>query len=116
MHSVLIGGKDQQMLLEMAQDMRMTEGSVVFVPYDTLLYSLPYQHLAHYNLRNNTKLQRAYDAVLTITVESSDQNSFYKSYIQAQTNEELPENIKPHQVQCKAEGVTRFGYNQAFTQ
>ncbi|XP_062849360.1 retinal guanylyl cyclase 2 [Trichomycterus rosablanca] len=98
MHSVLIGGKDQQMLLEMAQDMRMTEGSVVFVPYDTLLYSLPYQHLAHYNLRNNSKLQRAYDAVLTISMESPEQHSFYKAYIEAQRSGELPENIKPHQV------------------
>ncbi|KAK3546171.1 hypothetical protein QTP70_025149 [Hemibagrus guttatus] len=98
MHSVLIGGKDQQMLLEMAHDMRMTEGSMVFVPYDTLLYSLPYQNLSQYILPNNSKLLHAYDAVLTITVKSPERHSFYQAYTEAQTNGELPKNIKPHQV------------------
>ncbi|XP_026792730.3 retinal guanylyl cyclase 2 isoform X2 [Pangasianodon hypophthalmus] len=98
MHSVLIGGKDQQMLLEMAYDMRMTDGSMVFVPYDTLLYSLPYQNLSQYFLPNNGKLQHAYDAVLTITVESPERHSFYQAYIEAQMGGEVPKNIKPHQV------------------
>ncbi|KAI5104397.1 retinal guanylyl cyclase 2 isoform X1, partial [Silurus meridionalis] len=98
MHSVLIGGKDQQILLEMAHDMQMTDGSMVFVPYDTLLYSLPYQNLSQYILPNNSKLQHAYDAVLTITVESPERHSFYQAYIEAQTGGELPKNIKPHQV------------------
>lgn len=98
MHSVIIGGKDQQRLLEMAHDMHMTDGSMVFVPYDTLLYSLPYQNLSQYILSNNSKLQQAYDAVLTITVESSEQHSFYQAYTEAQMNGELPKNIKPHQV------------------
>ncbi|XP_060780759.1 retinal guanylyl cyclase 2 isoform X3 [Neoarius graeffei] len=98
MHSVLIGGKDQQMLLEMAHDMRMTDGSIIFVPYDTLLYSLPYQNLSQYILPNNSKLQHAYDAVLTITVESPEQHSFYQAYMEAQMGGELPKNIKPHQV------------------
>lgn len=101
MHSVLIGGKDQQLLLEMAHDMRMTEGSMVFVPYDTLLYSLPYQDLSQYILPNNSKLLHAYDAVLTITVESSEQHSFYQAYIEAQAIGEFPKNIKPHQVRGK---------------
>ncbi|XP_017326963.1 retinal guanylyl cyclase 2 isoform X1 [Ictalurus punctatus] len=98
MHSILIGGKDQQMLLEMAHDMRMTDGSMVFVPYDTLLYSLPYQNLSQYILPNNSKLQHAYDAVLTITVESPERQSFYQAYTEAQTGGEIPKNIKPHQV------------------
>lgn len=98
MHSVLIGGKDQQIFLEMAHDMRMTDGSMVFVPYDTLLYSLPYQNISQYILPNNSKLQHAYDAVLTITVDSPGQHSFYQAYTEAQTGGVLPKSIKPHQV------------------
>ncbi|KAM9500438.1 retinal guanylyl cyclase 2 [Clarias gariepinus] len=98
MHSVLIGGKDQQMLLEMAHDMQMTDGSMVFVPYDTFLYSLPYQNLSQLILPNNSKLQRAYDAVLTITVDSPEQHSFYQAFAKAQMSGELPKNIKPNQV------------------
>lgn len=107
MHSVLIGGTDQQMFLEMAHDMQMTDGSMVFVPYDTLLYSLPYQNLSQYILPNNSMLQHAYDAVLTITVESPEQNSFYQAYTEAQMNKELPKNIKPHQVRGQIEWVKK---------
>lgn len=108
MHSILIGGKDQQMLLEMAHDMRMTDGSMVFVPYDTLLYSLPYQNLSQYILPNNSKLQHAYDAVLTITVESPERQSFYQAYTEAQTGGEIPKNIKPHQVSGQWEWVEQI--------
>lgn len=99
MHSVLIGGKVQKLLLEMAHDMRMTYGSLVFVPYDTLLYSLPYHHLHQpVLLSNNSKLLKAYDAVLTITVESPGQSSFYHAFTEAQERGELPNNLQPHQI------------------
>lgn len=107
MHSVLIGGKDQQMLLEMAHDMQMTDGSMVFVPYDTFLYSLPYQNLSQLILPNNSKLQRAYDAVLTITVDSPEQHSFYQAFAKAQMSGELPKNIKPNQVRGQREWVEK---------
>ncbi|KAJ8416772.1 hypothetical protein AAFF_G00326500 [Aldrovandia affinis] len=97
MHSVLIGGGTQKLLLETAHDMQMTEGSLVFVPYDTLQYSLPYRDVRHPALRNNSKLIRAYDAVLTITVESEEM-SFYQAYQEAMDRGELPRNIKPQQV------------------
>lgn len=98
MHSVLIGGTAQKMLLETAYDMRMTEGSLVFVPYDTLIYSLPYHHVAQPALRHNSKLLRAYDAMLTITIESPKEESFYHTFEKAQEQGELPRHIKPQQV------------------
>uniref|UniRef100_A0A8C1CBD5 Guanylate cyclase n=1 Tax=Cyprinus carpio carpio TaxID=630221 RepID=A0A8C1CBD5_CYPCA len=80
MHSVLIGGGTQKLLLETAYDMRMTDGSLVFLPYDTLFYSLPYHHITQPVLRHNSKLLRAYDAVLTITIESPQEQSFYQAF------------------------------------
>ncbi|XP_064205382.1 retinal guanylyl cyclase 2 isoform X2 [Anguilla rostrata] len=97
MHSVLIGGETQRRFLETAYDMRLTDGSVVFVPYDTLLYSLPYRDVHYPALRNNSKLRRAYDAVLTVTLESPGP-SFYQAYQDAVEHGELPKNLKPHQV------------------
>uniref|UniRef100_A0A3B3RT21 Guanylate cyclase n=1 Tax=Paramormyrops kingsleyae TaxID=1676925 RepID=A0A3B3RT21_9TELE len=70
MHSVLIGGELQASFLLKAQEMGLTRGRYVFVPYDTLLYSLPYSNTSYAPLQNNTKLREAYDAVLTVTVAS----------------------------------------------
>ncbi|XP_061105345.1 retinal guanylyl cyclase 2-like [Conger conger] len=97
MHSVLIGGETQKRFLETAYDMRVTDGSVVFVPYDTLLYSLPYRDVHYPALQNNSKLRRAYDAVLTLTLESPGP-SFYQAYQEAVMHSELPNTLKPHQV------------------
>ncbi|XP_048858484.1 LOW QUALITY PROTEIN: retinal guanylyl cyclase 2-like [Brienomyrus brachyistius] len=97
MHSALIGGKTQKLLLEMALDMRLTEGSLVFVPYDTLLYSLPYQNVSYPALHTNGKLRRAYDAVLTITMDSHEK-SFFQAYREAMERGEVPRNIEPEQV------------------
>lgn len=98
MHSVLIGGTAQKLLLETAYDMRMTEGSLVFAPYDTLFYSLPYHNVVQPALRHNSKLLRAYDAMLTITIESPKEESFYHAFEKAQEQGELPRHIKPQQV------------------
>lgn len=99
MHSVLIGGGAQKMLLETAHDMRMTDGSLVFISYDTLFYRLPYHHITQPSLRYNSKLLRAYDAVLTITIESPKEQSFYQVFEKAQEQGELPRHLKPQQVQ-----------------
>uniref|UniRef100_A0A671VJI6 Guanylate cyclase n=1 Tax=Sparus aurata TaxID=8175 RepID=A0A671VJI6_SPAAU len=77
MHSALIGGEAQKLLLETAYDMQMIDGSLVFIPYDTLLYSLPYRNVSYPALKSNSKLLRAYDAVLTVTIDSP-QVSFYE--------------------------------------
>ncbi|KAA8582740.1 hypothetical protein FQN60_006411 [Etheostoma spectabile] len=97
MHSVLIGGGAQKQLLETAYDMQLTGGSLVFVPYDTLLYSLPYRNVTYPALKKNSKLLRAYDAVLTVTI-NSPQVSFYEAYSDAVERGELARTLKPQQV------------------
>ncbi|KAK1167356.1 retinal guanylyl cyclase 2 [Acipenser oxyrinchus oxyrinchus] len=97
MHSVLIGGQAQGRLLEAAHDLQMTDGSLVFVPYDTLLYSLPYERVLYPALRTSSKLRKAYDAVLTITVES-EETTFHQAYQEAVDRGELADPAKPEQV------------------
>uniref|UniRef100_A0A669D7J3 Guanylate cyclase n=1 Tax=Oreochromis niloticus TaxID=8128 RepID=A0A669D7J3_ORENI len=43
MSSVLIGGEDQRELLLTALEMGMVSNGYVFIPYDALLYAMPYQ-------------------------------------------------------------------------
>ncbi|XP_053363646.1 retinal guanylyl cyclase 2 isoform X2 [Clarias gariepinus] len=88
MHSVLIGGEKQLDFLLKAYDMGLTSGSYVFIPYDTLLYSLPYTNISYFAILNNTKLRTAYDAVLTITV-TSDRMSFNQAFNKAKQQQEL---------------------------
>ncbi|KAG1958924.1 retinal guanylyl cyclase [Pimephales promelas] len=83
MHSVLIGGEEQYKLLTTALDMRMIDRGYIFIPYDTLLYSLPYKNVNYPILANNTKLRRAYDGVLTVTMDQGEQN-FYEAFYAAQ--------------------------------
>ncbi|XP_049601824.1 retinal guanylyl cyclase 2 isoform X1 [Syngnathus scovelli] len=97
MHSALIGGELQKHLLETAYDMRMIDGSLVLVPYDTLLYSLPFRNVSYPALKSNHKLLRAYDAMLTITVDSP-RVSFTEAYTEAVEKGELARTIKPQQV------------------
>ncbi|XP_056225321.1 retinal guanylyl cyclase 2 [Seriola aureovittata] len=97
MHSALIGGGVQKLLLETAYDMQMIDGSLVFLPYDTLLYSLPYRNVSYPALKSNSKLLRAYDAVLTVTIDSP-QTSFYEAYREAVERGEVARTLKPEQV------------------
>ncbi|XP_018420299.1 PREDICTED: retinal guanylyl cyclase 1 [Nanorana parkeri] len=96
MHSVLLGGEDQRQLLETAHELRMTDGSVVFIPYDTLQFSLPYDRPFPI-FTNKTRLRRAYDAVLTITVTSQHGN-FYQTFQDAKSNKEIPRDLDPMEV------------------
>ncbi|XP_036411748.1 LOW QUALITY PROTEIN: retinal guanylyl cyclase 2 [Colossoma macropomum] len=97
MHSVLIGGEQQMNFLLKAYDMGLTSGRYVFIPYDTLLYSLPYTDAAYFTMLNNTKLRKAYDAVLTVTV-ASDLMSFNQAFNMAKRQEELSVSYGPEQV------------------
>ncbi|XP_077597864.1 retinal guanylyl cyclase 2 isoform X1 [Stigmatopora nigra] len=97
MHSALNGGELQKLLLETAYDMRMIDGSLVLVPYDTLLYSLPYRNLSYPALKSNSKLLRAYYAVLTVTVDSPHL-SFFQAYGDAVQKGEVARVLKPQQV------------------
>ncbi|KAM6969981.1 retinal guanylyl cyclase 2-like [Aplochiton taeniatus] len=97
MHSALIGGQTQRLLLETALDMHLLDGGLVFVPYDTLLYSLPYHQERWPPLVNNSKLRRAYDAVLTVTMESQE-NSFHEAYQRAVETGQLPRHTTLHEL------------------
>ncbi|XP_078268015.1 retinal guanylyl cyclase 2-like [Rhinoraja longicauda] len=97
MHSVLIGGRVQKQVLEVAHDLQMTDGSYVFIPYDTLLYSLPYQNTPYPVLVNSSRLQKAYDSVLTITVDSTNM-SFHQAFKERVQNQEIVTHLNPEQV------------------
>ncbi|XP_056298751.1 retinal guanylyl cyclase 2 [Pseudoliparis swirei] len=97
MHSVLLGGVAQRHVLEAAYDLRLADGSVVFLPYDALLYSLPRGNVSHAALRGNGKLRRAYDAVLTVTVDSPG-TTFYEALGEAVKRGEVVPTLEPQQV------------------
>uniref|UniRef100_A0AAX7W0J8 Guanylate cyclase n=1 Tax=Astatotilapia calliptera TaxID=8154 RepID=A0AAX7W0J8_ASTCA len=97
MPSVLIGGQAQYQLLTTASAMRMIDRGYVFIPYDTLLYSLPYNDAPYYMLGNDTKLRKAFDGVLTITMDSGERN-FYEAFKQAQDSYEIRTSTPPEQV------------------
>ncbi|XP_065715204.2 retinal guanylyl cyclase 1 [Patagioenas fasciata] len=97
MHSVLLGGEEQRVLLEEAEDLGMTDGTYVFVPYDALTFPLPYRRVSYPALANNTKLRLAYDAVLTVTIDSPDGN-FREVLQEAKEAYEVPAHIDPTQV------------------
>ncbi|EGW13532.1 Retinal guanylyl cyclase 2 [Cricetulus griseus] len=113
MHSALIGGETQTHFLELAHELKMTDGTYVFVPYDVLLYSLPYKHTPYQVLRNNQKLREAYDAVLTITVESHEK-TFYEAYAEATASGEIPEKLDSHQASLvrHSRNMQFYGFNQ----
>ncbi|XP_077597748.1 retinal guanylyl cyclase 2-like isoform X3 [Stigmatopora nigra] len=87
MSSLLIGGTDQKNLLLTALDMGMVSDGYVFIPYDALLYALPYQDTVFPQLTNSTQLRHAYSSVLTVTM-ASDEN-FYAAFHQAQRKREI---------------------------
>ncbi|NXU57047.1 GUC2F cyclase, partial [Turnix velox] len=97
MHSVLIGGEEQANLLTKALEMGLADGRYVFVPYDTLLYSLPYQNYSFNVFDNNTKLQQAYDTVLTITLASGER-TFYDAFREAKESDEIIKGVEASQV------------------
>ncbi|XP_056329816.1 retinal guanylyl cyclase 2 isoform X2 [Danio aesculapii] len=97
MHSVLIGGEQQATFLTKAYDMGLASGRYVFIPYDTLLYSLPYINNTYFPLQNNSKLSKAYDAVLTITLDS-DVMTFNEAFNAAKQLGELMVTQEPEQV------------------
>ncbi|KAM9853487.1 retinal guanylyl cyclase 2 [Aulostomus maculatus] len=96
MHSVLVGGEQQATFLLKAQQMGLTSGRLVFLPYDTLHYSLPYS-VSYFPLRNNSRLREAYDAVLTVTM-ASEPLSFNEAYAAAKMSEGVTLPVPPEQV------------------
>uniref|UniRef100_A0A3Q2QH11 Guanylate cyclase n=1 Tax=Fundulus heteroclitus TaxID=8078 RepID=A0A3Q2QH11_FUNHE len=96
MSSLLIGGEHQKELLLTALDMGMIAEGYIFIPYDALLYAMPYQEMTFPLLTNNTQLRHAYSAVLTVTM-ASDQ-SFYETFRQAQISREIRSAISAMEV------------------
>ncbi|KAM9317759.1 LOW QUALITY PROTEIN: retinal guanylyl cyclase 2 [Pholidichthys leucotaenia] len=97
MHSVLVGGEQQATFLLKAQEMGLTSGKYVFVPYDTLLYSLPYANVSYFPLQNSSRLREAYDAVLTVTM-ASEPLSFNQAFSAAKRTEEVKLAVQAEQV------------------
>ncbi|XP_073716848.1 retinal guanylyl cyclase 1 [Misgurnus anguillicaudatus] len=97
MHSVLIGGEEQYRLLTTAMDMRMIDRGYIFIPYDTLLYSLPYKNVSYPILANDTKLRRAYDGVLTVTMDQGEQN-FYEAFNEARNSYDIRTSMQAEEV------------------
>ncbi|KAG8137079.1 hypothetical protein E2320_005621 [Naja naja] len=58
-----IKGEDQAAFLSKAQELGLADGRYVFVPYDTLFYSLPYRNHSYFLLENDGAFRKAYDAV-----------------------------------------------------
>lgn len=104
MHSVLIGGQEQADLLTKALEMGLADGRYVFVPYDTLLYSLPYRNNSFSVFDNDSKLREAYDAVLTITLESGER-TFYDAFREAKESGEILRDLEATQVNILSLGL-----------
>ncbi|XP_076866949.1 retinal guanylyl cyclase 1 isoform X2 [Brachyhypopomus gauderio] len=97
MQSALMGGETQRTLLTTATHMRMVDRGYVFIPYDTLLYPLPYRNISYPALAEDAPLRRAYDGVLTITMDQGEQN-FYEAFREAQERQEIRSTATPEQV------------------
>lgn len=69
-HSALLGGSEQTALMSRAWAGGLADGRLVFLPYDTLLFALPFRNRSYPALGDGGALREAYDAVLTVSLES----------------------------------------------
>lgn len=99
MHSVLLGGEEQRCLLEAAEELGLADGSLVFLPFDTLHYALSPGPEALALLANSSQLRRAHDAVLTLTRHCPPGGSVLDSLRRAQEHQELPPDLNLQQVE-----------------
>ncbi|XP_026376659.2 retinal guanylyl cyclase 1 [Ursus arctos] len=98
MHSVLLGGEEQRCLLQAAEELGLADGSLVFLPFDTLHYALSPGPEALAALTNSSQLRRAHDAVLTLTRHCPPGGSVMDSLRRAQERQELPSDLNLEQV------------------
>lgn len=99
MHSVLLGGEEQRCLLEAAEELGLADGSLVFLPFDTLHYALSPGPDALAVLANSSQLRKAHDAVLTLTRHCPLGGSVRDSLRRAQEHRELPLDLNLQQVE-----------------
>ena len=71
MHPVLLGHSEQTALLSRAWARGLTDGRLVSLSYDTLLFTLPSCDHSYRALGTGRPLQEACDAMLTVGLESS---------------------------------------------
>ncbi|XP_053415954.1 guanylate cyclase D-like [Nycticebus coucang] len=95
MHSALLGGSEQTALLSHAWAEGLADGRMVFLPYDTLLFALPYRNRSYPALGAGGPLQKAYDAVLTVSLESNPANDAFTA---ARVGGEVASHLEPDQV------------------
>ncbi|XP_055970778.1 retinal guanylyl cyclase 1 [Sorex fumeus] len=98
MHSVLLGGEEQRSLLEAAEELGLADGSLVFLPFDTIHYALSPGPDALAALANSSRLRKAHDAVLTLTRHCPPGGSVLGSLRRAQEQRELPPDLNLQQV------------------
>ncbi|KAK9402601.1 retinal guanylyl cyclase 2 [Crotalus adamanteus] len=97
MASALAGGEDQATFLSKTQELGLADGRYLFLPYDTLFYSLPYGNHSYFLLENDDGFRKAYDAVLTITLQSGE-STFYDALRAAKEKGEIKVDFEPEQV------------------
>lgn len=95
MHSALLGGPEQTTLLRFAWAEGLADGRLVFLPYDTLLFALPYRNRSYLALGGHGPLREAYDAVLTISLESSAES---QAFTATKMSGGAAANLEPEQV------------------
>ncbi|KAK1336137.1 hypothetical protein QTO34_003939 [Cnephaeus nilssonii] len=79
MHSALLGGSEQTALLRQAWAQGLADGRLVFLPYDTMLFALPYRNRSYPALGQGGPLREVYDAVLSVTLESGPVDKVVKA-------------------------------------
>ncbi|XP_053756604.1 guanylate cyclase D-like [Panthera pardus] len=95
MHSALLGGLEQTALLSRAWAQGLADGRLVFLPYDTLLFALPYRNRSYAALGDRGPLQEVYDAVLTVSLESGPVDEALEA---ARAIGEVAAHLEPEQV------------------
>lgn len=95
MHSALLGGLEQTALLSRAWARGLADGRLVFLPYDTMLFALPYRNHSYLALSDSGPLREVYDAVLTVSLESGPTD---KSFEAAMASGEAATHLEPEQV------------------
>lgn len=79
MHSALLGGSEQTALMSRAWAGGLADGRLVFLPYDTLLFALPFRNRSYPALGDGGALREAYDAVLTVSLESGEADKAFEA-------------------------------------
>ena len=95
MLSALLGGSEQTALLSRPWARGLTDGRLAFLPYDTLLFTLPSHDRSYRALGAGGPLQEACDAVLPISLESSLRD---KAFEASGADGEAAAHLEPEQV------------------